>query len=157
MVRSVFHQPIRDSVNCSVAALVQAFIASPWIIASSALPLCSSQRLPMSIYPAAHELILAPPVHWLQTPLLGFFPPGEPHPPLAALVHAAQASKLHSPLPLYLVLPPQRMSPLPHSNPNQQLRLDSSYPPFMNFCLNYLTHTYSSRFKLSVFSSLDMM
>lgn len=129
-----------------VPTLVQAFIVSPWITASSTLPLRSSQKLPLSVYPAAQERILAPRRSNYEHLSLAFFQ----HSSLTDLVRTVQPSTLHAFLPLYVVLLPQRMSLLPHPNPNRRLRPDSSYASIMKFSPNHLIHTHMYTVVLSL-------
>lgn len=53
--------------------------------------------------------------------------------------------------------PPQGMSPLPHPNPNQQLRPDLSYLAVVTSSPRYLIHTYISHSKLSIYSSFYVL
>lgn len=53
-------QCISPTSTWLLTVLVQTFITSPWIIASSTLPLCTSRKRPLSVYSAAQECTLAP-------------------------------------------------------------------------------------------------
>lgn len=136
-------QCISPTSTWLLTVLVQTFITSPWFIASSTLPLCTSRKRPLSVYSAAEECTPAPQrfnykllsLLWSHSPTF-----------CAALIPASVRGTPS----------PRGISP-PSSKAYLVTKTRLRLPSFQNFSLSYLTHTYISHFKLSIYSSVEFM